>query len=127
MSLKEHISKNDSRKTFAQSSDSLTGLLNSDVFQIILEWESARSRRYGTSFTLALLNIDSFSLYNKQNGKSKGDAILKKIAQITKNTIRRCDSAMPRKKAFKILKEKANKGKLDKKIVGHFIEMIGET
>jgi len=91
--MEEQTSKDNSRKTIDQSTDSLTGLLNYDVFQIILEWESARSRRYGTSFTLALLDIDSFSLYNKRNGTSKGDGILKEIARITKKTIRRCDIA----------------------------------
>ena len=80
-------------KTIDQSTDSLTGLVNYDVFQIILEWESVRSRRYGTSFTLALLDIDSFSLYNEQKGTSRGDDILREIARIIKKTIRRCDIA----------------------------------
>ncbi len=91
--MEEHSSKDTGTKTIDQSTDRLTGLLNFDVFQIILDWESARSRRYGTSFTLALLDIDSFSLYNKRNGTSKGDDILKKIARTIKRTIRRCDIA----------------------------------
>ncbi|MDO9515093.1 MAG: diguanylate cyclase [Syntrophales bacterium] len=81
------------RGTIDQSTDDLTGLLNHDVFHIILEWESVRSRRYGGSFTLALLDIDSFSLYNKRNGRQKGDGILKGIARVIKKTIRRCDIA----------------------------------
>lgn len=85
--------KKNSRKAIDQSTDSLTGLVNDDVFQVILEWESARSRRYGTSFTLALLDIDSFSLYNKRNGTAKGDDILREISRIIRKTIRRCDIA----------------------------------
>jgi len=91
--MEERTSKKDHRKTIDQSTDSLTGLVNYDVFQVILEWESVRSRRYGTSFTLALLDIDSFSLYNERNGTAQGDDILRKIARIIRKTIRRCDIA----------------------------------
>ncbi|MCD6486049.1 MAG: response regulator [Syntrophobacterales bacterium] len=73
--------------------DNLTGLLNHDVFQLILELESIKSHRYGTPFTLALLNLDSFSLYDRQNGTSKGDSILRETARIIKETIRQCDIA----------------------------------
>ncbi|MEA3471554.1 MAG: response regulator, partial [Thermodesulfobacteriota bacterium] len=63
------------------------------VFQLILELESMKSRRYGTPFTLALLNLDSFSIYNKKNGTLKGDNILRETARIIKETIRQCDIA----------------------------------
>ncbi|MBW2559977.1 MAG: diguanylate cyclase [Deltaproteobacteria bacterium] len=91
--MEGQTNKDASRKTIDHSTDSLTGLVNYDVFQIILEWESVRSRRYGTSFTLALLDIDSFSLYNKQKGTSQGDDVLRKVARIIRKTIRRCDIA----------------------------------
>lgn len=73
--------------------DALTGLAINDVFQIILEWESVRSRRYGTSFTLILLKVDSFSLYQERNGIAQANRILKETAGIIKQKIRRCDIA----------------------------------
>lgn len=87
------VVKGASRKAIDQSTDRLTGLLNYDIFHIILEWESVRSRRYGTSFTLALLDIDALSPYNKRNGRLQGDDILKEVARIIKKTIRSCDTA----------------------------------
>jgi putative two-component system response regulator len=93
--MEAQIIKNDGGKTIDQSTDTdrLTGLLNYDIFHIILEWESVRSRRYGTSFTLALLDIDSLPPYKKRNGRLQGDAILREVARIIKKTIRGCDTA----------------------------------
>ncbi len=91
--MEQQTNTGDNRRTIDHSTDSLTGLLNYNIFEIILEWEAVRSRRYGTSFTLAFFDIDSFSLYNEKNGTAKGDQILKEIARITKKTIRRCDIA----------------------------------
>ena len=82
----------DTAKTI-RSIDSLTGLATHDVFQIILEWESVRSRRYGTSFTLILITIDSFSRYREQNGTAQANRILEETAGIIKQKIRRCDIA----------------------------------
>ena len=85
--------KNNGTPPQNRSVDALTNLATRDVFQVILEWESVRSRRYGTSFTLILIQIDSFSLYREQNGISQADRVLKEAAKIIKQKIRRCDIA----------------------------------
>ncbi len=73
--------------------DSLTGLFNHGFFQISLEMEVKRSRRYGGPFTLALLDIDSFNGYNRKHGHGKGDWLLKEMARIIRESIRKVDLA----------------------------------
>ncbi|MDM8518142.1 diguanylate cyclase [Desulfobacterales bacterium HSG16] len=73
--------------------DALTGLANHGFFQLTLEREIHRSRRYGGTFTLALIDIDLFSLYNKENGILAGDRALKSIAGLIQENIRQSDLA----------------------------------
>lgn len=91
--MEAQISEDTDGKAVDQATDAVTGLLNRDTFRIILEWESLRSRRYGTSFTLALIDIDSSARCRERNGTSRGGNILMDIAQIIQQTIRRCDIA----------------------------------
>ena len=44
--------------------DSLTGLYNNGFFQITLEYELKRYDRYGNGFSIALIDVDSFSHFN---------------------------------------------------------------
>ncbi|MDR4497486.1 MAG: diguanylate cyclase [Candidatus Scalindua sp.] len=73
--------------------DSLTGLFNHGFFQIMLENEIKRVKRYGTTFTLALIDVDSFARFNKLKGTLNGDRKLKEIAQKIKENIRDVDLA----------------------------------
>ncbi|UCH81346.1 MAG: response regulator [Nitrospiraceae bacterium] len=52
-----------------------------------------RSRRCGKPFTLALIDVDSFAFYNRQNGPAKADRTLKEIADIIKKNVRDVDVA----------------------------------
>lgn len=81
------------RETHAPFTDSLTGLFNHGFFQTCLDWEVKRSQRYGEPFTLTLLDIDSYSNYNKKFGPVQGDRALREIAGIVKQTIRQADLA----------------------------------
>ncbi len=80
-------------QTKAPFTDSLTGLYNHGFFQIILDREINNSLRNGTPFTLAMIDIDSFASYNRQNGPIKGDQVLKEIAGIVQKIIRKVDLA----------------------------------
>ena len=73
--------------------DSLTGLFNHGFFQISLDREIKRSERHRESFALALIDIDSFSSYNRRFGSAKGDGVLKQIAEVVKGSIRESDLA----------------------------------
>jgi putative two-component system response regulator len=80
-------------ETKASFTDGLTGLFNHGFFQLALDSEVKRSRRYGAPFTLALVDVDSFAGYNRHFGPAKGDRILKEIADIVKRNIRDVDIA----------------------------------
>jgi putative two-component system response regulator len=73
--------------------DSLTGLVNHGFFYITLEREIQRFQRFGGVFTLGLIGIDSFKIFNKIHGKLSGDRMLKDIAAVIRNTIRQVDLA----------------------------------
>jgi len=81
------------RELKAPNEDSLTGLFNHGFFHIFLDREVKRSKRHGTPFTLALIDIDSFSLYNKLKGHLEGDRLLKEIATLIVQHIREVDLA----------------------------------
>ncbi|CCK81957.1 diguanylate cyclase [Desulfobacula toluolica] len=91
--MKEQLIKNYEQETHAPFVDSLTGLFNHGIFQILLQEEIKRSRRYGDTFTLALINIDSFSLYNKRNNPAIGDHLLQKVTKFIKKNLRNPDVA----------------------------------
>lgn len=73
--------------------DSLTGLVNHGFFHATVEREIKRCQRYGGVFTLGLIGIDSFKLFNKHHGKLQGDRMLKDIAGAILNSIRQVDLA----------------------------------
>ena len=71
--------------------DNLTGLFHHGFFLNVLNREINRSQRYGDSISLALINIDSFSVYNKQQGPLQADRALKEIAAIIMRCVRDVD------------------------------------
>lgn len=73
------------------TTDFLTGLFNRRYFDIRLEEEHQRVRRSGGWFSLAMLDIDNFKLFNDTEGHLAGDEILKKIASVIGHTIRTND------------------------------------
>ena len=73
--------------------DSLTGLLNHGVFQLLLGQEMKGSQRYGRALTLALIGIDSFMRYNERYGSLQGDLAMKEIGRIIQENIREADAA----------------------------------
>lgn len=77
--------------TNAPLTDSLTGLFNHGFFQISYEREILRIERHGDHCTLAFIDIDSFSQYNKQNGAVAGDLLLQQVAGIILKNVRQTD------------------------------------
>lgn len=75
-------------KTKALSAtDELTGLSNRRQFQEYLLRELAQSRRRHNTFSILMIDIDNFKLYNDYHGHLKGDIVLKKVASLlTQNT-----------------------------------------
>lgn len=81
------------KETGASFRDGLTGLFNHGFFQISLDLELKRFTRHNESFTLGLIDVDSFYEYNKQNGHAKADRVLKEVADLIRNNIREVDLA----------------------------------
>jgi diguanylate cyclase (GGDEF)-like protein/PAS domain S-box-containing protein len=71
--------------------DKLTGLFNRLKLDEILLLEIEKYKRYGTKFSIIILDIDDFKSVNDIYGHDVGDSILQKISQVLKETIRITD------------------------------------
>ncbi len=71
--------------------DSLTELFNRRYFEQRLEEEIARYSRYYIPFSVIISDLDSFKAYNDSHGHRAGDELLKEIAQIIKDSVRKAD------------------------------------
>lgn len=79
-------------KTKALSAtDELTGLSNRRQFQEYLLRELAQSRRQHNPFSILMIDIDHFKLYNDYHGHLKGDIVLKKVASLLVQNTRGVD------------------------------------
>lgn len=74
--------------------DSVTGLFNHRYFVNRAAYEVGRGHRYGRDISMALIDIDSFGHYNEVNGQLSGDIVLKDIARLLCNNLRKADIAM---------------------------------
>ncbi len=71
--------------------DSLTKLANHRAFHARLNEELERARRYATSLSLLLLDVDRFKTYNDTFGHPAGDEALQQIAQLLQTHARTSD------------------------------------
>jgi len=75
------------------NTDGLTGLYNHRHFHECLEREIARGSRFGTVFSLIMLDIDLFKTYNDNYGHVAGDDVLRRIGLCIESSIRTVDMA----------------------------------
>jgi diguanylate cyclase (GGDEF)-like protein len=75
------------------STDGLTGLNNHRTFQERLKEETERARRFNTTISLLMIDIDHFKVFNDTYGHVKGDEVLKRVACIVQENIRTIDFA----------------------------------
>lgn len=71
--------------------DELTGLYNRKYLHSRLDAEISRAKRYGTSLSCVLIDIDFFKTVNDMYGYDWGDVLLKKVAQMLEALIRKED------------------------------------
>ena len=71
--------------------DPLTGLMSLAAFELRLDEEVERSRRHGRALSVAMLDIDGFRSLNARTGRSGGDEVLKKVADILTELTRATD------------------------------------
>ena len=73
--------------------DYLTKLHNRRKIHELIENEIHRSKRYNSTFSVILLDIDNFKTTNDSFGHNTGDRVLVQIAEIIRKTIRESDIA----------------------------------
>jgi diguanylate cyclase (GGDEF)-like protein len=73
--------------------DGLTGLFVRRYFDARIEEEIERSRRYGTPFSVIMLDVDDFKNLNDTYGHLVGDRVLRAIANVIKAQMRGVDTA----------------------------------
>ncbi len=71
--------------------DPLTGLFNRRYFEERFFEELNRSDRHNLFFSLSMIDIDDFKLFNDSEGHLAGDEILRSIANIAKDCLRVSD------------------------------------
>jgi diguanylate cyclase (GGDEF)-like protein len=73
--------------------DGLTGLFMRRYFDARIEEEIERSKRYGTAFSVVMMDVDDFKRLNDTHGHLVGDRVLRAVAGIVKGQMRGVDTA----------------------------------
>ena len=71
--------------------DKLTNLFNREKIDSTLQEEINRSQRYGTVFSIILIDIDFFKKVNDNFGHQVGDEVLQECAKVFASTLRQTD------------------------------------
>ncbi len=71
--------------------DSLTGLLNHAQIQLAAERVFQHCNRKGTTFTIAMIDIDKFKSVNDTYGHLTGDRVIKALSQLLQQRLRITD------------------------------------
>jgi diguanylate cyclase (GGDEF)-like protein len=72
--------------------DSLTGLVNRNLLQELLQQTILQSKRTGHMFAVAFIDIDHFKRINDTFGHAAGDELIKAIGARLHSCIRECDT-----------------------------------
>ncbi len=71
--------------------DVLTGLINRQRMQELMDQEHARQERHGGAFSVAIIDLDWFKRVNDQYGHQAGDLVLKGFAHAAPEVLRNVD------------------------------------
>jgi diguanylate cyclase (GGDEF)-like protein len=73
------------------TTDRMTGLFSHHFFEKSLDEELERARRYNSTFSLVMFDIDNFKKFNDTYGHLQGDRIIREIAKLLCKSIRQVD------------------------------------
>lgn len=73
------------------STDPLTSLNNRRQFEVVVHQLLRLAKRYGTPYSVAMIDIDSFKSFNDTYGHDVGDRVLIELAKTLKKTVRQSD------------------------------------
>jgi diguanylate cyclase (GGDEF)-like protein len=71
--------------------DALTGIGNRRAMHLRLAEIHETVRRYGTPYSVAMLDIDHFKAYNDLCGHPRGDEVLRSVAEAAQRSLRQAD------------------------------------
>jgi diguanylate cyclase (GGDEF)-like protein len=72
--------------------DSLTDLFNHRHIMDLVHHEFDRLGRYQSAFSVLMIDVDHFKRINDQHGHPVGDAVLREMAQVLRESLRTVDS-----------------------------------
>jgi len=73
------------------TTDPLTGVYNTRFFHEVLNREAARAKRYRTTLSLLMIDVDSFKAINDTYGHIVGDKLLVQIGRVLNACVRTTD------------------------------------
>ena len=71
--------------------DGLTGIFNRRFFELRIMEEIERARRYGTSMSVIMADIDHFKRLNDEFGHLLGDEVLRQVSSVFHQQVRKID------------------------------------
>jgi len=94
--LRQYIILAENRRLYHEmerlaTSDPLTGLNNRRSFDRTIEIEARRAERFKHPYTILMMDMDNFKLYNDRFGHLGGDMILKRMAKLLLTNLRVTD------------------------------------
>jgi len=88
LSSQAAISLENARLFELATTDGLTKLFVHRYFQLLLDQEIIRSRRYMNNVSLIMMDIDDFKRFNDSYGHQLGDQVLRRVARAIKRGVR---------------------------------------
>ena len=71
--------------------DALTGAINRKAISLLLEQSFESMRRYHKTYTVVMVDVDHFKIFNDEYGHIVGDQVLKHISLFFRNNLRNTD------------------------------------
>jgi diguanylate cyclase (GGDEF)-like protein len=71
--------------------DGLTGIFNRRYFEMRIEEEMERARRFGAGMAVVMIDIDQFKRINDEFGHLLGDEVLRQVSSILHQQLRKID------------------------------------
>jgi diguanylate cyclase (GGDEF)-like protein len=89
--VREQLARLTDELAHTAAMDPLTGMFNRRYLHTRLDSELEHSRRTGMPVALLMLDVDTFKAVNDQMGHQTGDAVLRKVAEIVRRSVRASD------------------------------------